>query len=191
MKLFHWIPILLLTLMTVGCSQEKNTILNRTYHNVTARYNGYFNGRMALQEAHTSMKSAHQEDYSAQLPIFISKIDEVAQGSYPNLDRAIEKTSMVVDRHSMDISGEERCKWIDDTWMVMGEAQFLKREYTQAKQIFDFTKRKYDDPSIRQRSYLWLGRSRFHWHVRLATSSELAWLRWRATTDCNRFAACC
>lgn len=104
------------------------------------------------------MREAHQEDYAAQLPIFISKIDEVAQGSYPQLDRAIEKTAMVVDRHSMDISGKERCKWIDDTWMVMGEAQFLKREYTQAKQIFDFTKRKYEDPSIRQRSYLWLGR---------------------------------
>ena len=104
------------------------------------------------------MTEAYQEDYAAQLPIFISEKDEIAQGAYPQLDRAIQKTSMVVERHSMDISGKENCKWIDDTWLVMGEAQFLKREYTLAKQIFDFTKRKYPDREIRQQSYMWLGR---------------------------------
>lgn len=158
MKHFPSIIGLVLALMTFGCSQEKNTIVNRTYHYVTSRYNGYFNGNLALQDAHNAMEEAYQPDYAAPLPIFISKIDEVAQGSYPQLDRAIEKTSMVVDRHSMDIKGKEYCKWIDDTWMVMGEAQFLKREYTLAKQIFDFTKRKYPDHEIRQLSHMWLGR---------------------------------
>jgi tetratricopeptide (TPR) repeat protein len=145
-------------LIGASCSQEKNTIVNRFYHNTTARYNGFFNGRLALQEAHKSMRASYQEDYTSLLPIFIYAKTEVVQPVYPQLDRAIEKTSLVVDRHSMDISGKENCKWIDDTWIVMGEAQFLKGEYTQAKQIFDFTKRRYDDPVIRQLSYLWLGR---------------------------------
>ncbi|MEQ9188596.1 MAG: hypothetical protein RLP15_12745 [Cryomorphaceae bacterium] len=158
MKHCNTIYILLIAALLAGCSQEKNTILNRSYHNVTARYNGLFNGRLALQDAHKAMAEAYQEDYSAQLPIFISKKDEVAQGAYPQLDRAIQKTSMVVERHSMDISGKEYCKWIDDTWVVMGEAQFLKREYTLSKQIFDFTKRKYPSQETKQLSYMWLGR---------------------------------
>jgi tetratricopeptide (TPR) repeat protein len=141
-----------------GCSQEKNTIVNRSYHNLTARYNGFFNGRLALQDAHNSMKESYQDDYTTLLPIFIAEKDEVAQPTYPQLERAITKTSMVVDRHSMDISGKENCKWIDDTWIIMGEAQYLKKEYTQAKQIFDFTKRKYPDPKIEQLSHYWLAR---------------------------------
>lgn len=150
-------PFALIALLA-SCSQEKNTIVNRTYHNVTARYNGFFNGRLALQDAHRNMEETYEEDYTQQLPIFIFNDQEVVQQVYPQLDRAIEKTSLVVDRHSMDIKGKEYCKWIDDTWIVMGEAQFLKKELTLSKQIFDFTKRKYPDEEIKQLSYFWLGR---------------------------------
>ncbi|MEX2596805.1 MAG: tetratricopeptide repeat protein [Salibacteraceae bacterium] len=158
MKLNKAIVFLGLMIVGFGCSQEKNTIINRSYHNLTARYNGFFNGRLALQEAHEDMKESYQEEYSQRLPIFIYDNPDVVQPVYPKLERTIEKTSLVVDRHSMDIKGKEYCKWIDDTWMVMGEAQFLKQEFTQAKQIFDFTKMKYPDPEIKQLSYLWLGR---------------------------------
>lgn len=141
-----------------SCSQQKNTIIHRGYHNLTSHYNGFFNGRLALQDAHRKMKEGYAEDYTNLLPIFIYTKEEVVQPVYPELDRAIAKTSLVIDRHSMDIKGKEYCKWIDDTWMVMGEAQFLKREYTQAKQIFDFTKRKYPDKMIEQLSHFWLAR---------------------------------
>lgn len=149
---------LFVIVLITSCSQEKNTIVNRAYHNMTARYNGYFNGRLALDDAHRKMTESYQEDYTQLLPIFISSKDEVVQPVFPDLERAIEKTSLVVDRHSMDINGKENCKWIDDTWIVMGEANFLKGELVQAKQIFDFTKRKYPDPAIEQLSRYWLAR---------------------------------
>jgi len=158
LRLSHYIFLGAGLLAIMSCSQEKNTIVNRGYHNMTSRYNGFFNGRLALQESHQTMKDNYQEDYTSLLPLYIEEKDEVVQPVYPKLDRAIEKTSLVVDRHSMDISGKEYCKWIDDTWLVMGEAQFLKKEYIQAKQIFDFTKRKYPDEETKQISYLWLGR---------------------------------
>ena len=158
MKINRYTYSILFALVLFGCSQEKNTIVNRSYHNLTARYNGFFNGRLALQDAHKAMEEAYTEDYTQRLPVFISTIDEVVQPVYPQLERAITKTSMVVDRHSMDISGKEYCNWIDDAWLVMGEAQFLKGEYVQAKQIFDFTKRKYPDPKTKQISYLYLGK---------------------------------
>ena len=69
--------------VATSCSQEKNTIVNRSYHNVTARYNGFFNGRLALQDAYRSMKENHQEDYTSLLPIFISSKDEVVQRGMP------------------------------------------------------------------------------------------------------------
>lgn len=141
-----------------ACSQQKNTVIHRSYHNLTSHYNGFFNGRLALQDAHRKMKEGYAEDYTNTLPIFIYSKAEVVQPVYPELDRAIAKTSLVIDRHSMDIKGKEYCKWIDDTWLVMGEAQFLKGEYTQAKQIFDFTKRKYPDEAVKQLSHFWLAR---------------------------------
>ncbi len=107
MKIRLHILFALIVLLASACSQEKNTIVNRGYHNMTARYNGFFNGRLALQDAHKKMKLSYTEDYSVLLPIFIYSKDEVVQPIYPDLERAIAKTSMVVDRHSMDISGKE------------------------------------------------------------------------------------
>ena len=101
--IFALVPILWVT----SCSQEKNTIVHRNFHNVTAHYNGYFNGRLALQDAHRSMEESYEEEYTKRLPIFISLIPDVVQPTYPELDRAIEKTSLVIDRHSMDIKGKE------------------------------------------------------------------------------------
>lgn len=158
MKPVQYILLLVTLVIVASCSQQKNTIVHRSYHNLTSRYNGFFNGRLALQDAHLKMKEGYPEDYTNLLPIFIYTKDEVVQPVYPELDRAIKKTSLVVDRHSMDIKGKEYCKWIDDTWIVMGEAHFLKGEYTQAKQIFDFTKRKYPDPATKQVSRFWVAR---------------------------------
>ena len=37
----------------VGCSTKKNTFTSRTYHNITAHFNAYFNGNEALKQAFT------------------------------------------------------------------------------------------------------------------------------------------
>lgn len=158
MRALFSIGFTLIIVLISSCSQEKNTILSRTYHNTTARYNGYFNGRMALKEAHETMKEGYQEDYTSLLPMFIYDNEDVVRTVYPKLDRTIEKTSLVIDRHSIDLKGTEYCKWIDNAWIVMGEAQYLKGEELQAKQIFDFTKRKYKDPETRSLSQFWLAR---------------------------------
>lgn len=113
---------------------------------------------MALKDAHEKIREAYQEDYTQLLPMFIYEDPDLVRAVYPQLDRTIEKTSLVVDRHSIDIKGVEYCKWIDDAWLVMGHAQYLKDENLMAKQIFDFTKRKYKDMETRAKSQLWLAR---------------------------------
>lgn len=148
-------------LLLAGCSQEKNTIVNRTYHNVTARYNGYFNGKMALIEGKAKLEEGLQVDYKELLPIFIYPDESSSKTIYPDMDRVIEKASLVIDRHSMEIKGKEYCKWTDDAWLLMGQAHFYKLDFTQAKQVFDYAKRRYknqegSDAAIQ--AQLWLAR---------------------------------
>jgi hypothetical protein len=42
---------IILLFLTPGCSTEKNKFLNRSYHNTTARYNGYFNAKENIKES--------------------------------------------------------------------------------------------------------------------------------------------
>ena len=84
-----------------SCSTEKNTMVHRTYHNTTAKFNGYFNAKEIIKEALTSFRSSYEEDYSAILPIYIYANKDNASTFYSPMDTAIKKSSVVIAKHSM------------------------------------------------------------------------------------------
>ena len=65
-----YIHILLLFLITSSCSTKKKTFLHRKYHDITARYNGYFNGKESLKYGIQKLEKSHKDDYSNILPVY-------------------------------------------------------------------------------------------------------------------------
>lgn len=143
----------------MGCSQEKNTFINRTYHNVTAKYNGYYNGREKIRLAIKNLEENREENYKELLPLFVYGSEEDATSLTPEMDVAIEKFSRVIEMHSMNIRGKEYCNWIDDTYMGIGMANFYKQEYDQAKSFFDFVAKEYKREPIKYPALLWMVRT--------------------------------
>ena len=139
-----------------GCSQEKNTFINRTYHNVNAKFNGYYNGREKIREGVKKLEANHKEDYKKLLPLFIYGSEEEALSLAPDMDAAIEKFSRVIEMHSMSIGGKEYCNWIDDTYMGIGMANFYKREYGEAKSFFEYVAKEYKRKPIKYDALLWM-----------------------------------
>lgn len=123
-----------------SCSTEKDALLNVGYHNMTARYNGYYNAGVIIDEALYNFRDGYQEDYSQILPLDLYPNDEEVSGMVPALEDAIERCSKVVVRHSMPNpqtvknKKNENCRWIDDNWLVIGQAYYIKRDYKEAKQ---------------------------------------------------------
>jgi hypothetical protein len=141
-------------LLFAACSTEKNTFLNRTYHYATTRYNGWFNAnellRMSLNTYHGSLK----EDYYGLLPIEPLPNEEDVVGLYPSIDTAIVKCTKVIQKHSMPNSSRssqkkvEHNQWIDESWTLIGTANFYRRDYEKALKSFYFvTKFFATDPS--------------------------------------------
>ena len=95
-----------------ACSTKKNKWNRRVYHNLTAHYNAYYNGEVSLDEAIAEIKSAHKDDYTQVLDVFQLATNEDVQASYPKLDRAILKASLVVHKHSMFFGKNENVKWV-------------------------------------------------------------------------------
>ena len=54
-----------------SCSTEKNTVLRRGFHNLHAKYNGYYNANEIIKQTYLNFKSNRKENYSKILPIFI------------------------------------------------------------------------------------------------------------------------
>lgn len=127
----------------VGCSTEKDAALNIGYHNMTARYNGYYNARDIMNETLENYRAAANEDYTKILPLDLYPPKEDIPLIQEKYELAFEKCENVIYRHSMPSSqtrnkGEEHCRWIDDNWFVIGQIHYTRMEYVKAIEILKF-----------------------------------------------------
>ena len=154
--------LLLIALLSVllqwGCSTQKNTFVNRTYHTVNAKYNGFFNARENYRQGIVRLSESHVDNYDQVLSVFRYGTEQDRPGVRGQMEIAYEKASLVIRRHSMNIRGVEHNKWIDESYFLIGKTQFFRQEYTLAILTFEYIIRQYDT----QRSYdakAWIAKS--------------------------------
>ncbi len=97
-----------------ACKSTKYGLVKRTFHNITAHYNGYFNAKQRVDNTEIQNNKAFKDKYDDILPVFKLERDEdpttkTGKTSNQSLDDAIKKASFVIQRH-------ERSKWIDDCY---------------------------------------------------------------------------
>ncbi len=140
-----FIYILILCGILSSCtSTKKKGDLSKTklfYHNTTALYNGYFNAREILQLTELQMKEESQDNYTNILPLYDYQISQDVSSYNEELDRAIEKVVRVTALHGPSY-------WVDDCYVLMGQAQFMKRDYESAEETLEFFKEEFsaDNP---------------------------------------------
>ena len=101
-KRFLNIYILLISVILINaCSTKKNTAIRRTYHNVTAHYNAFFNGRESYKEGMRTLEKSQKDDFTKMLNIFIFEGNDNLGSISGKMDRAIEKASKVIKKHSI------------------------------------------------------------------------------------------
>ena len=151
----------------VSCTTERDGRAYRVFHNTTARYNGYFYANEALKEADVKLEEMHSERWDETLPLFLESNEETAQQIFPLMERAIEKCTRVVDRHTMAPSSRNRKsfkrpvlnKWIDDNYRVIGQSYYMKGDYPKAEEIFTYLSRTVASPDAEAWAFSWLGRT--------------------------------
>jgi len=154
--------IMLLALVSVilsACSTKKNTFTRRVYHNLTAHYNPYWNGNESLKEGISELSKQAKDNYIAILPVYNYGNQSNAQAINPNMDRAIEKASKTIQRHSMNFDDKEYVKWVMYSYLMIGKANYFKQDYQAARRAFEFVSEKYPNEDIRYEAQLWAGRT--------------------------------
>ena len=145
-----------MALLLSGCSTKKNTLTRRMYHNLTSHYNIYFHGEASLKEGQQQLRTAVKDDYSQVLRVYNYGTEQNGMALNSVMDRALEKTAICVQKHSMKFGSRERVRWIDDAYMVMGKAHFFKHDYIPAKRTFDFVATEYNYNDIAYVANMWL-----------------------------------
>lgn len=150
---------LLVIAVLTGCSTSRNTFPNRAYHNVTCRYNVYWNGSQAMKEAEKALEKLSKDNYTATLPVY-NYPDKTELGpALSHLDRTIEKSSKAIHKHSMMIKGKEYVKTIDDAYFLMGKSYFYKQDYVQAQRVFNYITHTYPKSNVLTESQIMLART--------------------------------
>lgn len=170
---YRFLLPLAVLLLAVGCSQEKDAFLNRSFHRLTARDNGWFNANEKLNEVVTGIEDAHMDDFDHVLPLFVYGTVEQANAAKPALETCIDKCSLVIERHSMDIGGEEKNAWIDDAWFVIAKSQFYKRNYAEAERGFTYLTRRFKGQDREFEGHIWAARTAIEQERFAKAQSEL------------------
>ncbi len=159
-KIFTKLGIsLLLVAVLTACSTSKNTFPNRAYHNVTCRYNVYWNGNQAMKDAEREYAKLSKDNYTATLPIY-NYPDKTELGPcLSHLDRTIQKSSKAIHKHSMMFKGKEYVKTIDDAYFLMAKSYFYKQDYVQAQRVLNYIVHTYPKSNILDEAQVLLART--------------------------------
>ena len=158
----------LIALLFHACSTEKDAAMNRFYHQTTTKYNGLFNANELIQDAMKGYLVMRQEDFTEILPVEPLPDEESALAMYPALDTAVSKCVTVLGKHSMPAAGgrskkQEFNKWIDRVWLKIGEAKYIKGEYQDAIDNFEYITKFFKNKPSKFTAKIWIVKS----HVRL------------------------
>lgn len=155
-RIFFATGAFILLVALISCSTKKNTFSRRLYHNITSHYNVYFNGKESLNEGTLQLLDGVKDNYTKVLPVFNFGTKQEAMQLNQTMDRAIQKASLTIQKHSMTFDNSEKVKWIDDAYLMIGKAYFYKQEYFSARRTFNFVMQEYGYNDIKYTAMIWL-----------------------------------
>lgn len=123
-----------------ACSVQKSRKdISKTemfFQNLTAKYNGYFNAKELLDLSEQSLKEQYRDDFNKILELYEYNSIENPTVAAANLDIAIKKASTVINLHRPS-------HWVEDSYLLIGQAQYLKQDYVTAEETFKFITKNY------------------------------------------------
>ncbi len=134
--LLLYLPLVLSVLAISSCKTVKKSkqdvgFIGKKYHDMTARYNGYFNAKELYNKNIEDIKISHTDNFSTIIPIYEYNAEFDRSILESDMDKVIEKVTKVAALH-------EPSQWVDDCYALMGKAQYLKGDLETAQETFEY-----------------------------------------------------
>lgn len=130
-SIFILFLLLLFSCVTTKKSKQDVGFIGKKYHDMTARYNGYFNAKEIYKASLKKIDETNRENYNKVLPVYAYDNLEDKSLVEADMDKVIEKLTKVAALH-------EPSKWVDDCYVLMGKAQYLKGDLETSQETFEY-----------------------------------------------------
>lgn len=111
--------------------QKKLKLPQRFIQNTTSHYNFYFNANNKIDAVIENARINQQDDFTRLLPYYSYSLDNTANQK-ADLDSVIEKATSGILLHDL------RSDWVDNFYMLIGQAYYFKKEFDSAFMAFQF-----------------------------------------------------
>ena len=115
--------------------------INNWFQDMTARYNRYYNADLKYDESEKALTDRTKENYTELLPVFPYKSGD-GRAMSTNLDEVVKKTSI-------NIQKKPNSKWVDDSYLLLGQSYYLLGDNDAATKSFQYIVSRYGN-SIRR-----------------------------------------
>jgi len=173
-KLTYYLIIILF--VALSCARTKNITTSRAYHNLTAHYNAFFNGREAFKQGNKKISNSIKDDFTNILPVFPISNQTAAKSAATEMQTALDKSAKVIKLHSItarpkrkggNLSKKQKafynkteyCNWIDDSWFLTGKSKLVNNDLYGAEEAFEYIIREYTNEEIMFDASIWLART--------------------------------
>ena len=127
---YNAVSLIVIWLMA-GCSSEKDTLVSKTYHNITAHYNAYFYANERLEEVKKAIETSFQPNYNRILNVYTPIDTNVVAANQEKLEDVIKKAATAIQFH-------KNSDWVDDSYVLIGKVKFIQGKYEEAIQTFKY-----------------------------------------------------
>ncbi|WP_432412241.1 tetratricopeptide repeat protein [Rasiella sp. SM2506] len=133
--------------------------MSRNFHAVTAEYNTLYNGGLAYETGKEELALSYRDNFWEILPVervaLQEEIDTPGETKDPNFNRAEEKATKAIQKHSIYIDGNEYNPQIDEAYMMLGKARYFDQRFIPAQDAFNFILNRYPTSNNINRAKVW------------------------------------
>ena len=129
-------------LLIYGCVANKDTAVDRRFQNLTARYNYIYNSNVLLTEYNESLLQSYADNYEKTIPVYLDPEPQINLVLTPGV--ANKQLDDVITKGQTIINDKSFSNYIDDAYMLLGKANYLKGNYFIASEYFDYTAKTYN-----------------------------------------------
>ena len=127
--------------LTFSCSTSKKGLINQEYHTLITKYNVLFNGKEAFAIGQQILEQAYEDNFHQLIsvePINLRGENINKSSIIPGFDRAEEKAVKAIQKHSMNIKGNQYNRQIGEAYLLLGKARYFDRRFFPALEAFNF-----------------------------------------------------
>jgi len=130
-----------LTLFLFSCVTQKKkgeetSKFKKNYHSFTNKYNYWFNADELYRLSIIKLENSYKDNFSQILAVYPAAAAD-PQPVRGDLDNVIAKASKGIVLHRPG-------RWTDDNYLLIGQAQFMERDFETAESSFEFMKEEQD-----------------------------------------------